>query len=55
MAGSPQATQGNAAKAPVWILNPKVLPTFIDNFLDRLSDSEIGLVKKMLLRHARKG
>ena len=47
--------ESNAAKAPVWVLNPKALPTFIDNLPDRLSDSEIGLVKKMLILHVRKG
>lgn len=48
-------TQGNAAKTPVWVLNPRALPSFIDNLPDRLSGSEIGLVKKMLTLHARKG
>ena len=44
-----------AAKAPVWVLNPKALPTYIANLPDRLSNSEIGLVKKMLTLHVRKG
>jgi hypothetical protein len=47
--------QGNAAKSPVWVLNPRALPRFIDNLPDQLSDSQIGLVKKMLTLHARKG
>lgn len=46
--------QGSAAKAPVWVLNPRALPTFIGNLPEQLSDSQIGLVKKMLTMHARK-
>lgn len=45
----------NIAKAPVWVLNPKALPTFIGSQPDRLNDSEIGLIKKMLILHIRKG
>lgn len=44
-----------AVKAQVWVLNPKALPTFIDSLPNRLSEGEIGLVKKMLILHARRG
>ncbi len=46
--------ESNATKATVWVLNPRALPTYIDNLPDRLSDSQIGLIKKMLILHLRK-
>jgi hypothetical protein len=44
----------NANKAAVWVLNPKALPSYIANEPDRLSDTDIGFVKKMLTLHLRK-